>query len=694
MIIKKWNLITVLTIIFLIGAMSAMPAANAQRVRLQLWVWWWPDVNEEVREQIEEFMEMNPDIKVQLVHIPKGDYYQKLMVAQAAGTMPDILWVDKDLVLKLAQRDSLFPLDCEEELEEFPNDVLNRFRYGGRLYGKPLGTSEPLSSVAYAISRDSRYTPEACLYLSCPCSPVVNDPAELGPYPVLSWEYSPDPEDPNDPLWTDVSPYFNSPDSRVTYTMDHVPLHGIIRYPSGLGPFPLVLIVHGNHNPIEASEPGYVYLCKLLASNGIIAVTIDENFLNGFVDGEMDARAIALLRHLQRWRNWNGTSGHTFYNKIDMNNIGLAGHSRGGEAIIVAWLFNNTLHNPTDPDHNFDFNLKSLFAIAPVHGQYYPTTAVEEVEYFIMHGSHDGDLHDFQGQKTYDLAHPVTSAPTASKSLLWVYGANHGQWNTIWGTGSDPYSVNPIADRISAADQQAIGKVYMSAYYQMTLQGKEEYRALFTGDLSFNSLPLGVTLVYQYQDKDRILLNHFEEDDTLSTGSYQGVTNDNPGNHINPYQDYTFSDRGSPYWLWQQTDGLIAGWTNTSAQYVINLPATISSLVDTYPYLGFRVGQVYESTPSFNTPGVDQDFSIQLELGSTDSYTLKISNFDSLPYPEETLIDSYNNTKTIMKTVRIPLHSFVDNHADWNLHNITKIQFKFDQETSGLLAIDEIQLTR
>ena len=62
------------------------------------------------------------------------------------------------------------------------------------------------------------------------------------------------------------------------------------------GPFPLAAFAHGNHNPFANSTPGYLYLCQLLASHGIIAATIDVNFLNGFgfTDEQMFGTAFEL----------------------------------------------------------------------------------------------------------------------------------------------------------------------------------------------------------------------------------------------------------------------------------------------------------------------------------------------------------------------------------------------------------------
>jgi hypothetical protein len=68
-------------------------------------------------------------------------------------------------------------------------------------------------------------------------------------------------------------------DARVAwpFTNDAAPLNGLARVPDGQGPFPLAVFAHGNHDPLENSTPGYLYLCELLASHGIIAATIDVN---------------------------------------------------------------------------------------------------------------------------------------------------------------------------------------------------------------------------------------------------------------------------------------------------------------------------------------------------------------------------------------------------------------------------------
>src|SRR5580700_7130420 len=159
---------------------------------------------------------------------------------------------------------------------------------------------------------------------------------------------------------------------------DKLPLNARVWYPDGNGPFPLVLIVHGNHGMAEFSDPGYAYLGELLASRGFILVSVDENFLNSglFHDPpkQQQVRGWMLLEHLKLWREWNQAAGNPFHGKVDMAHIALMGHSRGGEAAATAALFNRLRYYPDNANIKFDygFAIQSVVAIAPVDGQYKP----------------------------------------------------------------------------------------------------------------------------------------------------------------------------------------------------------------------------------------------------------------------------------------------------------------------------------
>ena len=99
-------------------------------------------------------------------------------------------------------------------------------------------------------------------------------------------------------------------------------------YPEGDGPFPVVLVVHGNHNPRDFSDPGYAYLGQLLASRGYIVTSVDMNFINGGIRGENDGRGWLLLKHLDAWKEFGERDDTPFTGKVDLQRVGLIGHSR------------------------------------------------------------------------------------------------------------------------------------------------------------------------------------------------------------------------------------------------------------------------------------------------------------------------------------------------------------------------------
>src|SRR6267154_1079540 len=309
------------------------------------------------------------------------------------------------------------------------------------------------------------------------------------------------------------------------FSNTNVPLNGHVCVPRGRGPFPLAAFAHGNHNPLQNSTPGYLYLCQLLASHGIIAATIDVNFLNGFNFGENDARAIVHLEHLKQFRAWNSLAGHPLHAKIDLNRILIVGHSRGGEGVGHASFFNRLaaiqpdIFSPVVPLDGsaglgpYRFALTVIAAIAPTDRQYQPISGPTIVpdRYFLMHGSRDGDVSTFEGYNTYNRAHAVDLAnPTVSdgklKSLLWVYGANHNQFNSVWPSETPPATTMP------RSAQEQIAKVHIGALGQALLLNRRGYLEVLRDHAAAVAwVPTSSDFVSQYQDPERVFVQHNQE---------------------------------------------------------------------------------------------------------------------------------------------------------------------------------------
>lgn len=310
-----------------------------------------------------------------------------------------------------------------------------------------------------------------------------------------------------------------------------LPINGRVWYPQGKGPFPLVLVVHGNHSMQDYSDPGYDYLGELLASRGMILVSVDENFINGSwtdirkgLQKENDARGWILLEHLKVWHKWNSKSDHPFFEKIDTTKIALIGHSRGGEAVAHAAMLNELDYYPDDASVKLDyhFNINSIVAIAPVDGQYEPgasRTELKDINYFVIHGSQDADVSSYMGSMQYERI-SFQDSSYHFKSGLYVYGANHGQFNTSWGnndTGNPFLGLLNLKQQLDESSQQEIAKVYISAFLEATLLNKKEYLPLFLdARKGKNWLPETIYL-NQFEDSNHKFLANFDEDFDVKT---------------------------------------------------------------------------------------------------------------------------------------------------------------------------------
>jgi len=350
------------------------------------------------------------------------------------------------------------------------------------------------------------------------------------------------------------------------FTLKKMPLNGRVWYPDGPGPFPLVLIVHGNHTPQDFSDPGYRYLGEHLASHGFILVSVDENFING-LQGENDGRGWLLLKHLERWKKWNDSAGSPFQGKVDMHRIALMGHSRGGEAIAHAATFNRLSHYPDDAKvaFNFHFDIKSLVAIAPVDGQYKPATVfepLENVNYMVIHGSHDGDVSSFNGLRQYQRL-KFTDGQPWFKSAWYVYRANHGQWNTVWNNKDNgPRSGRSLDLRglLPPEDQRQFGRVVITAFLEATLMNKQEYLPMFRDHRVAGAWLPKTMYITRFQSSGFQPIATFDEDVDVTSGSVPGVTI--AGDSLGTWKESGLTLRGGQNDL-LNTQAVTLGWNNT-----------------------------------------------------------------------------------------------------------------------------------
>jgi len=485
-----------------------------------------------------------------------------------------------------------------------------RLQRGVTLAGLGLGTAAILFSIAWLLwpGPGDKPLPDAARVAGAtpPAPPDLPDPSRPGSYRVKTLAYG---------SGTDRHrPEFGAKADLRTKPVDgsaligrwsglvgwartrywgfddtKLPLQGRVWCPEGDGPFPLVLVVHGNHLAEDFSDPGYAYLGELMASRGFILVSVDENFLNSTfsdllglpdigLEEENDARGWLLLEHLKAWRDWSRTDGNPFRGKVDLDRIALIGHSRGGEAVAVAAAFNPLPFYPDDGRVPFDyrFRIRGVVAIAPVDGQYKPAgtgTRPENVNYFVLHGSHDGDVESFHGSRVFERVR-FTDGGDHFKAGLYVHRANHGQFNTSWGRGDSGGLGDAFLNLrtlLPEEDQERIARVYISAFLEATLHDRHGYRALFRDRRVGASWLPDVVCLQQYQDSATRFVSGYEEDIDLTTTTLPGGKTE--GTSLTDWREKEIKIK----WGSLETRAAVLGWdagrSKTTATYAITLPA-------------------------------------------------------------------------------------------------------------------------
>ena len=522
------------------------------------------------------------------------------------------------------------------------------------------------------------------------------------------------------------------------FDVDKLPLNARVCYPEGAGPFPLALIVHGNHRMSEFSDPGYEYLGELLASRGFILVSIDENFVNAglFHDPPLKpgsaVRGWLLLEHLKLWKEWNQTAGIPFQGKVDLTRIALMGHSRGGEAAATAAAFNRMKYYPDDANIKFDygFAIKAVVAIAPADGQYKPAEQhrwIQDVSYLTLQGAHDADVSSFMGSRQWDHVKYTEPRPWF-KAEVYAYRANHGQFNTVWGRDdvgkplSWLWNFKPL---MPGEEQRLILKTYISAFLEATLLERREYLPLFQ-DWRVGREWLPETLyVNRYQDASYVSLASFQEDADLTTTTA-------PGGSIQGENLSVWHEGHIP---WRQGDrdynGVFLGWNRAkdapAATYTLTLPTgaaakwqlgesstielSVAALDEDAPLPGKKTEEEKKKEEEEKKKNEQEDKSkkerespdFTIELVSSDGTTASapVSRFMVIepPFKEKfaklDVIDEKGYEKDwepVFQTVRIPLTAVqTPNGAKrFDPGKLTAVRLKFDRTAMSEICISGI----
>jgi hypothetical protein len=485
------------------------------------------------------------------------------------------------------------------------------------------------------------------------------------------------------------------------FGINALPINGQVWYPGGDGPFPLVLIAHGNHAMLQSSEGGYAYLGELLASRGFITVTIDENFLNGWVLGDFNheetpVRAWLLLHHLKVWQGWNEDPASPFYQKVDFKNVALIGHSRGGETVSLAAGFSSWggyLNISSAEAEALQIPIKAVVAIAPADKFRLGNRGLtlKDTNYLLLQGAHDADVNTIMGSRQYE-ATTFSGNQYNFKSLVYIYRADHSRFNTVWGDADNPPPLNfPLNQKplLSAEAQRQIAKVYIAAFLEASLHNQQSYLSFLRNHYTAqNWLPDDIYLT-QFADSNLKLVNDFEGYNPTLT--YGGGTVQAENFKSWQQKDLVYRDTSNSH---QRNQAVFLSWDNTNGQvarYSINLPADFG-LLTSQSRLALALGRPKEDTKPL-------DLTVELVDKDGQLTSLPLSYFAPIQPALKTVLTKANwlegfetvgPVEQVLQSYELPLSTFVRVNPHFDPANLKTVRFNFDRTASGEVILDNI----
>ncbi len=475
------------------------------------------------------------------------------------------------------------------------------------------------------------------------------------------------------------------------YSLEEAPVAGKIWYPQNAEGCPALFIVHGNHSFTAESYLGYEYLCEYLASNGYVAVSVDENCCNT-LSGENDGRAVLLLENIKAILAQNKDIHSPLYGTIDENRIAIAGHSRGGEAAATACLFNGLPAYPDNGNKGFayHFNIRSVIAIAPTVDQYMPcgrAVEPENVNYLLIHGTNDQDVINVMGEKQYaNVSFTETDeAAELCKASVYVMGANHGQFNSEWGQWDLSEGMNGFLNTenfLTASEQQTVARAFIRAFLDLTLNNDGRYSdLLWNADAYREQLP---KTVYQqsYQQSGFEKISDFNSGVDIRHPEMSGTRLDCRGvSRWNERQDRRGGGEG-------ENGVLYAKWNDSDRAEIVVSSYPMLDMTDRV--LTFRLADVREDIEGDNEP-LHYTVTLVDGAGKEASVNNPIRVYPSLGvqlYKADVLAGKFEY-KHQMQTVRVSM-DMLKCDAGFDRTQIQEIHISFPSMDSGEIELDDL----
>ncbi|MDL2296461.1 hypothetical protein LJC37_00720 [Bacteroidales bacterium OttesenSCG-928-E04] len=391
-----------------------------------------------------------------------------------------------------------------------------------------------------------------------------------------------------------------------------------------------------------------------------------------------------------------------FNNRVE-DNIGIMGHSRGGEAVVRAAKDIGASSAPINLR-----KINAIISLAPTD-QYEEECLTQDISYFVLYGSKDGDVSgatrhspNYTNKNTGSGAFSLydRAINNSEKSMAFVYGATHNGFITT----NEDYPDDKATEDIAV--QRAISRAYVNAFFRMFLKNEDVWKPIFSGSNVPDTITKENIIHLQCQNfanRKHIASTTEELYDLISadTGFEFKITEfDLRG--IKP--NFNFDKRADPFSP-HFYSGIFIKYPSTGGKITITIPAAKKN-ASNYSFISFRICHVSgEYATSSKNKEVNlfkiynnlDNLAIEIEDSSSTKYTMPINK--SIPSPDKRINITRNGrndfeylTKSALITIRMPLINYKNENID--LRNIKYIKIVFPSTSEdGFINIDTVEYT-
>jgi N-acetylneuraminic acid mutarotase len=441
---------------------------------------------------------------------------------------------------------------------------------------------------------------------------------------------------------------------------------------------------------------GYDYIAEELASRGYIVVSINSNRglnLDPGITGDINliaARGRLILRHLDLLSRWDrgvvttpASIGADLTGKLDLSQVGLMGHSRGGEAARAAYELYREAGSLWPGQIVTPVAFRGIFEVGTTD-QSERTWNVSDVPWVALHPRCDGDAPP-QGIQVFDRTLASIESVPSFKATYTVWGANHNFYNTQWqttdvigcGNHREIYPPGlPNAKRTGSAEQRQTGLYSALSFFLANVGSTRDTRFNAVFDTRFAPVA-NARIDRGYSPGAHPSYARELEDFANEAGTSSASI---PNVHSNVTVTHGTPD-------WHSARAATIDWTSASTNTYFQSnwasPGAGNNL-STYQFLDFRIDR---ATSALN-PSAPTTLSVQLvhASGALSTTAVPVQNYVSLVGPAQ----GYDYLSSDLQTARIPLSAF----GSTPLTAVRGVRFTFSGTTSGSLYLANIRATR